>query len=153
MATTPTAGQIIKASDFYNLTTFTLTWSGVTVGSGAVSEGWYQVLGEMVFWGFRLEFGTSPSYTASALLTLPVAAFAGGGTGLAATTGAWGLRSSGTVNYGGTILVNDSGGVQVKFIGSWSGTVPSQNVGVSSSSPFTPASGNVFSGAGCYRAA
>lgn len=148
----PLSGQILRASDL-GFTTFTPTWSNLTAGSGASNEGWYEVVGNMIHWGFRLEFGTSPSYSSSILMNLPVTAYAGGGTGLAGHVGAWGARSSGTINYAGSIVVNDSGGLQAAFKGAWSGSVPSSNIGVSSSTPFTPASGNVLSGSGSYRAA
>lgn len=154
MASSPTAGSLVRASDAFNFVTFTPTWTSVTIGTGADSEGWYQVIGNMVMWGFRLEFGTSPSWAAgTVLLNLPVAAYTGGGGSLAACVGQWSGRSSASINYGSSIMTNDTAGTQCNFAGAWNGTSPSGRVGASSSTPFTPASGNVFSGSGCYRAA
>lgn len=148
----PSAGSLVRASDAFNFTTFTPSFSSFTVGSGADVQGWWQQLGNFIFWGFRVEMGTSPSWSSSVLLTLPAAAYTGAGAQLAANCGGWSARSASGANWGGPIVTNDSGGTQVRFTGAWSGTAPSANVGVTTSTPFTPAAGNVLSGGGVYRA-
>ena len=150
----PVSGQLIRASDSYSLVTFTPTFTGWTLGSGAVSEGWYQQIGQMVLWGMRLEWGTTPVFTSSLLMAFPVTAYASsGGSGLAATVGSWSGRAGGTTNYSGTCEVNDSGGVNMKFGGAWNGTVPASNFGqAATNTPYTPAVGLVLSASGVYRA-
>lgn len=155
MATPPAAGQLIRASDSFSLVTFTPTFSGWTLGTSPVSEGWYQMLGSMVLWGMRLEWGTTPVFTSSLLMNFPVAAYASsGGTGLAGTAGTWGYRTGATSNYSGSCMINDAGGVAMKFAGAWNGTTPSDNFGrTATTTPVAPAAGFVLSASGVYRAA
>jgi len=151
----PQAGSLVRASDAFLLVPFTPTWTGVTLGSGAVNEGWYQQIGAMVLWGFRLEFGTSPAWTATAQIELPVAAFTGGGASLNATLGAWTLRTGATSNYAGSINSFEAAGTHGTFAGSWqaSSAKPDQRIGITSITPLAPVAGNPLSGSGCYRAA
>lgn len=153
MATQPQPGNLVRASDAFGFTTFTPSTTGLTAGTGAISEGWYQTLGQMVLWGIRIELGTSPSFSASVVFNLPITAYTGGGAGLAATLGTWNFRSGGTINYAGSVIVQDSGGLTGRFSGAWNGTAPSSNVGLSTSTPATPAATNVLSATGIYRAA
>lgn len=147
----PASGQLIRASDSFSTVAFTPSFTGITVGSGAISEGYYTQIGRWVTWWMRLELGTSPSFTASVLMAFPVAAYASsGGTGLAAAVGSWAFRSSLSANYAGTCQVNDSGGVNMKFGGAWNGTNPGNNVGVSTSTPATPVATNVLAASGTY---
>jgi hypothetical protein len=149
----PVAGQLIRASDAFSVVSFTPTWTNVTTGAGAINEGYYQQIGRWVLWWMRLEFGTAPAYTASALMAFPVTAYASsGGTGLAATVGSWAIRSTLAINYAGSCQVNDAGGVNLKFTGAWNGTNPANNVGVSATTPVTPTAGSVLSASGSYLA-
>lgn len=151
MVSVPVAGQIIKASDMFNLVTFTPTWTNFTTGSGAVNEGWYQQIGSMILWGIRLEMGTSPSYSASILLTMPVNAYTGGGASLAANYGSWSLRTGSTSTYAGEVVGNATDGSNAKF----AGVSTNDQIGRTTTTgpPIAPASGQVLSASGCYRAA
>lgn len=144
----------LKAGNFAQFNTFTPSWAaGFTIGGGAINEGWYQLIGGFVIWGFRVEAGTSPAFTTSLLLNLPLAAYTGASGGqLAAAVGEWGMRSASGANYGGPIVTNDTGGTQVRFTGAWNGTAPLGNIGSTTSTPATPVAGNVLSGSGSYRA-
>lgn len=148
------AGQTIKASDAFTLNTFTPVWTGVTLGAGAINEGWYQQIGDAVLWGFRAQFGTAPALTAVVNLDLPVIAFAGGGLSLQGCLGSWIFRdSSGTVHhFSGSIGIWDAAGVQCAFSGAWDGTAPQLRI-VNGGIPFTVAVDDVLSGSGFYRAA
>lgn len=151
MASIPLPGQIIRASDSFNTVLFTPT-TNFTVGTGAVSEGWYQTLGQWVLWGFRIQMGTSPSWPSTITVSLPVTAYAGNGTGLQASLGSWMFRDdSATTHYSGTMGVFDSGGLTASFGGAWSGTVP--NSRISPGTPVTVAVTDILSGTGVYLAA
>lgn len=146
-------GDPIRADDMFDLNTFTPVWTNVTLGStGLANEGWYQQIGSMVMWGFRLELGTGGVFTATINLDLPVPAYSGGGLSLQNTLGAWMLRdtSAGT-HYSGSIGVWSAAGTSCSFGGTWNGTAPLTRI--SASSPVVTAVGDVLTGSGCYRAA
>jgi hypothetical protein len=128
----------------------------VTIGTGAIREGWWQQIGDAVLWGFRLQFGTSPAFTAEANLDLPVVAFAGGGLSLQGCVGSWIFRDTSAVNhYAGSIGIWDSAGVQCSFAGTWDGTAPRKRLGDNAGTdlPVAVAVDDVLSGTGYYRAA
>lgn len=146
----PLAGQIIRASDSFNIQTFTPVWTNVTVGTGAINEGWYLQQGDLVNWGFRLQFGTGGTSSGSVILDLPVAAFTGGGNGLQWTVGSFIIRdaSASAANYAGSLSIFTSGGVSAAFSLGNSTTRANNTV---------PIAGNyaiddVISGQGVYRA-
>lgn len=157
----PVAGQTIKASDTFTMNDYTPTLSNITIGSGGITEGWYQQIGELVIWGFRLQFGTSPalSTSASALVSLPVTADTGGGTGLQACIGSYILRTSTASHYAGSIGCFESAGINASFAGTWNSStpIPNERVGGRSTVIYpqgvTIAVDNVLSGSGQYRAA
>lgn len=151
----PLAGDLIRASDAFQLNTATPSFSNITLGSGAVSEIWWQQLGEMVMWGMRVEFAGSPVWgpTLSVTMALPVTAYAGGGGSLGGALGTWAARDSGTANYAGVVAIFDSGGVNATFSGAWDGSSPKARIGVGSGVPFTLGAGDVLSASGIYRAA
>lgn len=158
MASIPLAGQIIRSTDTFNLITFTPTFTNVTLGTGADNQGWYQQIGFMVMWGFRLEFGTSPAFvTGSAEIALPVPAFTGGGASLQACVGSYIYRTSGTSHYAGALGTFEAAGLNATFAGAWdSGTsIPNDRAGLVSATqrPAAPTAAGVLSGQGCYRAA
>jgi len=149
----PLAGDPIKASDLYDLRTFTPTWVNVTTGSGAVNEGWWLRSGDLVHWGVRLEFGTSPAFSSTIAMNLPVTAWTGGGSGFQMTIGAWICRLGGSSHWAGSAGIYDSGGTQVSFAGAKaSGGDPDARLGQGGSSP-SPTSGGILSATGSYRAA
>lgn len=145
----PLPGANIRASDIFNLASFTPTWTSLTIGTGAVNEGWYSQIGDLVFWGFRTQLGTSPSFTGTALVDLPVAAWVGGGNGLQMVLGAFHYRrASGTLMYTGSATVFASAGTQAAF------SLGSTTTRVGSTGPTPAAAGvdDVLSASGVYRA-
>jgi hypothetical protein len=146
-----TTGDSVKATDMFRTIPFTPTWTAVTVGSGAENEGWYQQIGSFVLWGFRLEFGTSPSLSGEARIALPVDAYDGGGTALQACLGTWIYRdASAPINHWSGSMGLYSGG-QCSFAGAWDGTAPRKRI--NATDPFVVALNDVLSGTGYYRAA
>lgn len=144
MATAPLAGQIVRASDAFGLTAFNLNWTSFNPGTGPASEGYYQTIGRMVMWWFRVQLGTSPSGSGTYLLDLPVTAYTGGGNGLNACLGNWNYRVSGTVFYAGSMSVFASNGLQASF------TLTSSTGRMNNTTPVSPAVDHVFSGGGVY---
>jgi len=143
------AGEQINSSDVFGMVDFTPVWSDLTLGTGAVNEGWYQRIGDLVTWGFRTQIGTSPSGTGSSYrVDLPVAAWVGGGSSLQAAVGAGIYRATGTTNWVLVPSVFSSSGLSVAF------TVGDSGGGrASSTTPVAVASGHVISASGVYRAA
>lgn len=157
---TPAAGSLIRASDAFQMTLFTPSTTNITIGTGATSEGWYQQIGSMVLWGFRIEFGTSPSFaSAGILVALPVTAYTGGGAGLQATLGSWIMRTASTSHYGGSMGAFESAGLNASFSGAWNGSTNGNNGRIAGPAStgipagVTIAATNVLSGSGVYRAA
>jgi hypothetical protein len=147
-----TATRLNELFNRFKTSSFTLTWTNLTPGSGALSEGWYSVVNDWCLWGFRLQFGSTPSVASIASLNLPVTAYTGGGTSLQASLGSWLFRdSSASDHYGGSIGVFSSGGTDCSFAGTWNGSAPSRRI--TTGQPVTVAVDDVLSGGGCYRIA
>lgn len=152
----PLAGQIIRASDMFNLQSFTPTWTAVTQGAGAINEGWYQTIGDWVLFGARLEFGTAPSFSSTILMNLPVLAYTGGGAATNATVGSWMFRdNSGPTHYAGTMAMSSTAGDSTTFNGGWHVTNarPDGRISNSGPVPITLQVGDILSCTGSYRAA
>ena len=151
----PLAGDLVKASDAFKLNSYTPTLTNITLGSGGLNDGWYQTIGNFVLWGFRIQLGTSPAITSNALVSLPVAAYTGGGTSLQACLGSWVLRddnsSSPQQNFGGPMSVFEAAGINACFGGAWDATAPRQRV--TTGVPITYQVSDVLAGSGCYRSA
>ena len=134
-------------------TTYTPTWVGVVLGSGALNEGWSTQLGKLVHWGIRVEFGTTPSFTSTITVGLPALAYTGGG--FSACVGSWVMRdnsnSGPALAWGGSVMTNATNGSAASFAGGWTGATPSQRV--AGGVPFTIDVGDVLSATGTYRAA
>lgn len=146
-------GDPVRADDMFDLNLFTPTWTNVTIGTtGVANEGWYQQIGSMVMWGFRLELGTGGSFSSTINLDLPVPAYVGGGLSLQNNIGSWLLRDTSASNhYAGSIGIWSGSGLSCSFAGAWDGTAPRTRV--NASSPVATAAGDVFTGSGVYRAA
>jgi hypothetical protein len=152
----PLAGQTILASDAFNLQTYTPTWTNVILGTGADNEGWWQQIGQMVLWGFRLQLGTSPSTSGTIEISLPVAAYTGGGASLQAALGSWVYRDdSGPDHWSGSLGSFEAAGLNASLDGVWDGTSNKTRFGtvVSTARPAVVAVSDVISGSGCYRSA
>lgn len=146
----PTATQLEALANHGKVTAFTPSWTNVTLGSGAVNEGRYVQIGDLVFWWFRTQFGTSPAFSTTIQLTLPVTALAGGGNGVQATVGAWTFRdASAGDHWSGSIGLWSSAGTLASFAGAWNGTAPKTRIGTSGA-PVTVAVDDVLSGSGHY---
>jgi hypothetical protein len=133
-------------------TIWTPSWSSVTQGTGAVNAGYYLDLGDWMLFSFRLQFGTSPSFSSTIQMTLPAAAWVGGGTNIQATCGSWTFRdTSGTYHYSGSMGIWSSAGTSVSFNGAWDGT---QDRGrITNAVPVTVQVDDVLSGCGIYKKA
>jgi hypothetical protein len=150
----PNPGDPVRADDIFDLNTFTPVWTNVTLGTtGLANEGWYQQIGEMVLWGFRLELGTGGGFSSTINLDLPVPAYVGGGLSLQNTIGAWTMRRpSPALHYSGSIGIWSGAGTSCSFAGAWTGSAPSTRINASSPLGSVTA-GDVLTGSGCYRAA
>lgn len=145
--TVPIPGNNIRASDIFNLTEFTPSFTGLSTGTGATSEGWYSQIGNLVFWGFRVQLGSSPSSSATVVIDLPVDAWTGGGNGLQAVVGSFVFRDASTVNfYAGTATVHSSGGTNASFC------LGSNVTRLGNSVPVAFAVDDVISASGVYQA-
>lgn len=172
-AVIPHAGSFAQASQVFNTIDWVPTMSSVTKGTGAAEDGWYATLGDLVWFGYKLVFGTSPSFTTSSQVngTLPVTADV---TGLQQCFGSWLYRSNigsgGTapLHFSGTLGGFDTGGVSFCLDGAWDGSSPRLRVGHSTpvgagtagNLPVTgdathkvPEANDVLSICGVYRAA
>lgn len=133
---------------------FTPSWSNVTLGTSAVNEGYYTVIGDLVFWQFRTEFGTSPSFSTTIQLGLPVAGWTGGGLGLQGTIGTWTMRdSSSQEHYSGSIGMWQADGTLASFAGAWDSGASKPSARMGPAKPITVAVQDVLSGSGVYRKA
>lgn len=133
-------------------TSWTPTWANVTQGTGAVNEGYYLDLGDWIIWQFRLQFGTSPSFSSTIQINLPAAAWTGGGVSLQATLGSWTFRdTSAGKHYAGSIGIWSSAGTSASFNGAWDSTIP--NSRITNAIPVTVAVDDVLSGGGIYKKA
>lgn len=141
------AGEVIEAK---RRVLWTPTWSNVTQGSGAINEGWYlQREDGLVDYAFRLQFGTTPSFSTTIQITLPEEAWTGSGTELQATVGYYNFRdSSATYHFSGSLGVWSSDGLAASFNGAWDATAP--RLRVTNAVPITVAVDDVLSGAGTY---
>jgi hypothetical protein len=155
VATNPLAGQIIRTEDAFELQSFTPTYTNLTLGTGNSNEGWYQMIGQFVLWGFRTELGTGGTATTTVTMDLPVDAYSGGGVSLQGALGSWIFRdSSAGDHYSGSIGIFQAAGDVCSFAGAWAaaGTISPRTRLFTASSPVVPAIGDVISGTGCYRA-
>jgi hypothetical protein len=144
------AGAKIDATDF-GIKPWTPTLNMITPGSGYSLTGWYTNVSGVVNGAFYLVFGSSPAFTGTIFVDLPVTANV---PGLQHAFGSWVFRVSGAVHYSGTVSGWDSGGSQMSFAGAWSGSAPNHRVGqTTSASPAAPTSGGVLSAQFTYRAA
>lgn len=147
-----TATRLNELFNRFKTSAFTPTWTNLTQGTSATAEGWYSLVNDWCLWGFRLQFGTSPSVAGIVTLNLPAAAYAGGGTGLQASLGSWVFRDvSAGDHYGGSIGCYDATGGTASFNAAWNGTSPSRRI--TTGQPVTVAIEDVLSGGGAYRLA
>lgn len=150
------AGGKVDASEFA-FKTWTPVFTGVTLGTASALFGWYTNVNGMVNAGFQLVFGTSPAFTSSVIVDLPVTANT---ITLQAAFGSWVLRdTSTTMHYAGTVAGWDAGGTQISFSGALNtttnlpnGRLGSANIIGSSGAPGVSAT-DVLSAQITYRAA
>lgn len=138
-------------------TSFTPAWTGATLGSGAVNEGRWCRIGDVVHWQVRIQFGTTPTFSAELRVNLPVTAWTGGGSMLQMTLGSWVYRDTSLVNHhGGSVGAYSGTGADASFAAAWDPATPAphKRVGLvgGSSLPFAPAIDDVFSAGGTYMA-
>lgn len=143
----PMAGNTVNAQDLVDgLAAFApAAWSptltNLTKGGSPTEDGWYLDLGKLVIAQWLLTVGTSPSWSATITLTLPVAADGP----LDAPLGSWSLRDASAGNsgfYSGTVAIAAAGGGTARLLGAWDGTAPRATVGLSGTAPFTLAVGD-----------
>ena len=141
------AGETVQAE---RRTLWTPTWTSVTQGTSAINEGWYLERSDgLVDFRFRLQFGTTPSFSATIRLTLPSEAWTGSGSEIQSQIGWWGFRnSSDPYHYSGTLGIWATDGLDVSFGGAWDGTAPRSRI--TNGVPFTVADDDILSGGGTY---
>lgn len=148
------AGAKIDQGDF-SIKTWTPTFNSMTLGTGYAVTGWYTNVGGLVTGAFYLVFGTSPAFTATGYMDLPVTANV---TGLQMAFGSWVYRDvSAVTHYAGTLAGWDSGGAQAGFSGAWNATaaLPHGRIGGTGVLGNNPAVavGDILSAQFSYRAA
>jgi hypothetical protein len=136
-------------------TTYTPTFTaGITaVGTGAVREGWYCRVGNIVFWGGRIQFGTTPAANATIQMDIPpaIAAYSGGGDGLTNVLGTWQYRDNSVpAHFTGAVCVYANGGLLASFNGASDGTLPQTRI--NATQPFAPAVDDKLTWSGMFRA-
>lgn len=141
------AGEVIEAK---RRVIWTPSYTAVTAGTGAVNEGYYiEDEDGWVTFAFRLQFGTSPSFSSSIRLTLPSEAWTGGGTEIQATIGTWTFRDTSVpYHFSGSMGIWAADGLDVSFNGAWDGTAPRSRI--ANTIPVTVAVDDVLSGMGKY---
>lgn len=121
---------------------WTPTWNSVTLGSGAFNSGYYLNIGDMTFFFFMVQFGTSPSFASTISFNLPTTAYTWGSR-LQQCLGVWNMRDdSAAAHYSGAIGGWDTGGVSASLTYS-----PTR---VTGGTPFTIAANDILSGHGFY---
>ena len=144
-----------KFDDYELFNSWTLEFTGgfVSAGSGGVMEGHYCQIGKLVHAEFRIQVGTSPTFTGTTLdLDLPVPAFVWGGNGVWGPLGSWIIRNnSPTEFYAGSIGLSSTSTGRASFAGAWNGTEPAGRV--TNTLPIAFAVDDEFSGTLDYRAA
>lgn len=124
-----------------------------SIGGSAENEGWFSQIGQLVFWGFRTQFGSAPSITTIINLNLPVPAYQPG-SALSTVVGTWRWRTAvGPSEFAGAIGLFTNNGTGVSFSGAWNGTNPGVRMGSGSTAALSVAVNDVLAGSGCYRAA
>ncbi len=138
------AGNTVNAQDILDTleatapSTWTPTWTSLTKGTGSAEEGWSLQIGRLMVAQYTITLGTSPSYAASISFTLPADCITGTGD---VNVGTWTIRDDSALDwYTGTVNLLTAG--TARLLGAWTGTVPNERVGVTSSTPVTPASGD-----------
>ncbi len=133
------------------LNTFTPTFvQGFTSeGTSPTKDGWYYQIGKMVFWGFRVQFGTSVVNNTTVVLNLPVAAY---DAGLQTSVGSWIFRATSSSHYAGTLGTWAAGATSCSFSGSWNGSTKDDGR-LSNTQPGGIIAASALSGGGFYRAA
>lgn len=147
-------------SDYETINNWLPAWSssGFTgLGSGGLSEGYYQRIGDLVHAQFRIQLGTGFTVGSGIFaFNLPVPAYPFDGDGFVAVVGTWTARDNDqggeTMHYSGPIGLSGASGTAAVLYAAWSGTAPNQRV--SDLFPFTPwAVNDILSGMLIYRAA
>jgi hypothetical protein len=129
---------------------WTPTWSNVTQGDGAINEGYYVERADgWVDFAFRLQFGTSPSFSSTIQINLPFESWTGSGTEVQLTIGGWTFRDTGSGHhYSGSLGIWSSAGTSASFNGAWDGTAPRSRI--TNAVPATVAVNDVLSGNGSF---
>ena len=128
--TTPTADGSIgyaQTGDFLNIgngaaaqqismgawTSFTTTWTNITVGDASINTGFYARIGKSILFRYTLKFGSTTSVGGSVNMTLPVTIASYSSTTIIGWTRfvSGGAGSFGQVNSGGGLAVYITGGV------------------------------------------
>lgn len=77
-ATSFASGDVVDAADLNTIagawTSFTVTLTNATLGSGGTSTGFYKKIGRLIVYRVQITFGTSPSITGEIRVDLPVTA-------------------------------------------------------------------------------
>lgn len=135
--------------------TFVPTYTNAVLGSGAINDGHYTVIGDLVFWQFRTEFGVTPSFSTTIQLTLPITAWLpSAGTLIQGPAGNWNFRdTSAGEHYSGSMGMWDGTGTLVSFSGAWDSATTKHSSRIAPAKPFTVGFQDVLSGSGVYRKA
>ena len=122
----------LDATNFANWTTYTPTFTNLTVGNGTTVARFCQI-GKIVQVFISFTFGSTSSISSGPSFTLPVtSAIAVGGT----TLGLFYMEDAGVTSYNGYVLINSTTSAKLDSI-AVNGTYLGGNVGISSTVPFT----------------
>jgi hypothetical protein len=146
--------SVIRVGDYadaseWAIHDWTPTIDNVVVGAGAASTGWYQQAAGLVTAHFVIVFGTTPSFSSTILLNLPVAADVDY---LQAWLGGWVLRDTSVPDhYSGALAAWSAAGSQASFSGAWDPATSKPNTRATTGKPITVAVGDVLTGGLKYR--
>jgi hypothetical protein len=148
----PKVGAPILVQELFNVVDWTPTWTNVTPGTGNSNAGWYELIGDKVYFGGRLQLGTTPSFSGIVEVSTPVSMWVGGGNQLQMCEGSWIFRdASASDHYAGALGIWSSAGTELSFSGAWNGTAPSKRI--TTAVPVTCAVDDVLSFSGFGRIA
>jgi hypothetical protein len=145
-----TAGQILTADDMNDIatwTTFTPSFTGITLGTGSSNTGQYCQLNEILFIRTRTVLGTGGSFT-NPVLTVPASKVATGSPTMLITNSINAVLIDLLVNTYPLAVRLDSTTTLSFYAQTASGTYLTSNTAVSATVPFTSAVNDVLEIAG-----
>jgi hypothetical protein len=143
-------GQILASSEAW--TSWTPTWTNLTVGNGTLNVAKYKQVGKTVHYRVRFTIGSTTSVGAAPNFTIPVTAAADYNASASDPVGIGNLLDNGNNQYPAMVLLNTTTTFQFRPFNSAS-TYAASGTSTQSTVPFTWGTNDVISISGTYEAA